>query len=297
MAIIRRQNIYSRDANFATMKSPLYYFFSGVAVVGGLAWAVSRGKLSLGPLNQVFNADELTPADYEEMHIERSGSTLDFVPQALSEAFMGYQYLDLEHTTMVANDLPFGPGVIDHQAVYENGYDMGYDDDALIADMNRSTHPLQEYAPREMSAEAPGQGAVYGKLKETNSITPVGTLPGFGSWGYGPNVSGYNKLPPEVNRDFPYLVSYVNAPFKEVASVVDGDNRFGDMARNSVDGDLNGRFGQLSLDPSVNSGYTDGASTKSLDGWRQSYNLLRISDTMVRAIPMSGGEELLLRRV
>lgn len=279
------------------MKSPLSYFLGGLATFGGLLWAVKSKKLSLGPLNKVFNADELTPADYEEMHIERSGSTLDFVPQSLSESFMGYQYLDLEHTTMVANDLPFGPGVIDHQYVYENAYDLGYDDSTLIADMNRTTHPLQEYAPREMSAEAPGQGAVYGKLKETNSITPVTTQPGIGSYGYGPAVSGWNKLPPEVNRDFPYMVSYVNAPFKEVVTQQDGDNRFGSLSRNSTDGDLNGRFGQLSLDPSINSGYTDGASTKTLDGWRQSYNLLRISDTMVRAIPMSGGEELLLRRV
>ena len=70
------------------------------------------------------------------------------------------------------------------------------------------------------------------------------------------------------------------------------------MSRNSVDSNINGRYGELSLDPTVNSGYTDGyGSTKSLGDWRQSYNLLRISDTMVRAIPMSGGEELLLRRV
>ena len=94
------------------------------------------------------------------------------------------------------------------------------------------------------------------------------------------------------------MVSYVNAPFVEVDGSPDGDNRFGDMSRNSVDSNINGRYGELSLDPTVNSGYTDGyGMTKSLGDWRQSFNLLRISDTMVRAIPMSGGEELLLRRV
>lgn len=280
------------------MKSPITYFVGSVILAGGLGWLIKSDKLSLGPVDKIFKADELTPADYEEMHIERSGATLDYVPQSLSESFMGYQYLDLEHTSMVANDLPFGPGVIDHQYLYENAYDLGYDDSTLIADMNRETHPLQEYVPQEMAAEAPGQGSLYGRLKETNSITPVTKQPGVGGFGYGPNVSGYGKLPPEVNRDFPYMVSYVNAPFVEVDGSEDGDNRFGDMSRNSVDSNINGRYGELSLDPTVNSGYTDGyGSTKSLGDWRQSYNLLRISDTMVRAIPMSGGEELLLRRV
>jgi len=279
------------------MKSSISYFVGALGVMAGLGWAVRSNKISLGPLNKIFNADEITPAQYEEMHIERSGSTLDYVPQSLSEAFMGYQYLDLEHTTMVANDAPFGPGIIDNSYLYENDFDLGYNDDELIADMNRETHPLQEYAPQEMSAEAPGQGALYGRLKETNNINPVSMQQGVGSFGYGPAVSGYGKLPPEINRDFPYLVSYVNAPFVEVTSEQDGDNRFGDLSRNSIDSNINGRFGELALDPTINSGYTDGKSTKSLDNWRQSYQLLRISDTMVRGVPMSGGEELLLRRV
>ncbi len=83
----------------------------------------------------------------------------------------------------------------------------------------------------------------------------------------------------------------------EVTSEQDGDNRFGSLSRNSTDSNINGRFGELALDPTINSGYTDGKSTKSLDDWRRSYQLLRISDTQVRGIPMSGGEELLLRRV
>ena len=159
------------------MKSPITYFVGSVILAGGLGWLIKSDKLSLGPVDKIFKADELTPADYEEMHIERSGATLDYVPQSLSESFMGYQYLDLEHTSMVANDLPFGPGVIDHQYLYENAYDLGYDDSTLIADMNRETHPLQEYVPQEMAAEAPGQGALYGRLKETNSITPVTKQP------------------------------------------------------------------------------------------------------------------------
>lgn len=65
-----------------------------------------------------------------------------------------------------------------------------------------------------------------------------------------------------------------------------------------MDSNINGRYGELSLDPTVNSGYTDGyGKTASLGEWRQGFNLLRISDTMVRGIPFSGGEEVMLRRV
>ena len=57
-------------------------------------------------------------------------------------------------------------------------------------------------------------------------------------------------------------------------------------------------MGKLSLDPAVNSSYVgpDG-TTKSLEEWSRSHTILRHSDTMVQAIPSSGGFELQLRRV
>ena len=141
------------------------YFAGAIAVVGGLGWAIRNGKFSLGPLDKIFNADEITPAGYEEMHIERSGATLDYVPQSLSESFMGYQYLDLEHTTMVANDLPFGPGVIDHQYLYENAYDLGYNDDDLIADMNRENPPSTRIRSFRDGSRSPGPRCCLWTLK------------------------------------------------------------------------------------------------------------------------------------
>jgi len=62
---------------------------------------------------------------------------------------------------------------------------------------------------------------------------------------------------------------------------------------------LNGREGRLSLTPDVDSGYLDANTgmTKNLSVWRTSHNLIRVSDTEVRAIPMSGGIETTLRRV
>ena len=87
--------------------------------------------------------------------------------------------------------------------------------------------------------------------------------------------------------------------FQQVPSAYLGDNRFGDLSRNSEDENINGREGEPSLNPNVDTGYMDTNSgmTQSLSVWRNSYNLTRISDTEVKAIPMSGGFETILRRV
>ena len=75
---------------------------------------------------------------------------------------------------MVANDAPWGPGVIDVQAVYENPYDLGYSDDDLMmaaeenylmADMNRRSHPMQEYVPKELAAEMPPDAVASSYVK------------------------------------------------------------------------------------------------------------------------------------
>ena len=71
------------------------------------------------------------------------------------------------------------------------------------------------------------------------------------------------------------------------------------MSRNSESENLNGREGQNSLNPNVETGYMDTSTgmTQSLSVWRNQYNLIRISDTEIKAIPMSGGFETMLRRV
>ena len=50
--------------------------------------------------------------------------------------------------------------------------------------------------------------------------------------------------PPEVNRDFAYAVTGVNAPFVTPQTDSFGSNRFGSLTRNSDASTVNGRFGQ-----------------------------------------------------
>lgn len=283
--------------------SPVSYFVAGIAAVAGVALFTGRWK------PKVFGASQLDAAQLEEMQVERSGQTLDYVPVGLSQSFMGYQYLDLEHTTMVANDSPFGPGVIDHQVLYHNPYDLGYDiadESELMGDMNRRTHPMQEYVPKEMSAEAPGQGSYLtswgqpaaGPVKVQHGQQPVTETPGVGPLNYSPRATVSPRYIPEAYRDFPYMVSLVDAPFVTPPASAAGDNRFGDLNRVSDEENYSGRFGKAALDPSVNAGYTDGyGNTRSLEQWSRTHTILRHTDTMVSAIPLSGGEELRLRRV
>ncbi len=298
--------------------SPLGYFLAGAAAIVGTAYALRSTTVG-----KIFNAPaHWTAADLEEMQIERSGQTLDTIPVGLSESFMGYQFLDLEHTTMVANDAPWGPGVIDVQAVYENPYDLGYSDDDLMAaeenylmaDMNRRSHPMQEYVPKELAAEAPGavassyvtgqapyltsNGQAPSDIKVRHPTVPISQTPGVGVYNNSPRALGVPKPPPEAFVDMPYMVSIVDAPFIVSDAPEQGANRFGSLSRESGEENYNGRMGKLSLEPSVNASYTgpDG-TTASLDQWSRTHTLLRHSDTTVQAIPLSGGFEIMLRRV
>ena len=58
-------------------------------------------------------------------------------------------------------------------------------------------------------------------------------------------------------------------------------------------------FGTCTSVPGTNEGYLDMATgmTKTMDEWRRSYSLSRMSDTLVRGMPMSGGIPVMLRRV
>ena len=298
--------------------SPLGYFLAGAAAIVGTAYALRSTTVG-----KIFNAPaHWSAADLEEMQIERSGQTLDTIPVGLSESFMGYQFLDLEHTTMVANDAPWGPGVIDVQAVYENPYDLGYSDDDLMAaeenylmaDMNRRSHPMQEYVPKELAAEAPGavassyvtgqapyltsNGQSPSDIKVRHPTVPISQTPGVGVYNNSPRALGVPKPPPEAFVDMPYMVSIVDAPFIVSDAPEQGANRFGSLSRESGEENYNGRMGKLSLEPSVNASYTgpDG-TTASLDQWSRTHTLLRHSDTTVQAIPLSGGFEIMLRRV
>ncbi len=289
----------------------------GFAVVAGVVWWFSDARkdgtslLAFIKNTTPFAAGEFTPADYEEMYIESSGVTADEVPVSLAQAFMGYKFLDLEHTSAVINDMPFGDGLIDVKPVYVNPYDLGYTLDAEeIRRYDAEDNPVAEMN-RTFNALAPGQGESYQPssmhncVKLQNSIEPE-SLDNAWQGSAGITYSGYRepccKVPPEVNHDFPYLVSMIDAPFPVVLEAYDGSNRFGSLSRNSTDDSVNGRTGKLALSPDADAFYTatGGVSnqlTKTLSEWRIQYTILRYTDTTVKAIPRSGGEELMLMRV
>ena len=296
-----------------------------------------------------FNADGITPAKLEQMHIESSGVTVDTVPVSQVQAFLGWQQLHLGKTTSVANDSPFMDGVVDTKPVYQNPFDIGYtmSQEAFGADTqhtpNTGDKPAGKVSWWDNLFGRKGGGGKDGKLSGDGGVTsfeasgsfvgqetptmfdtanppelfpvagsayrqqvhdgsPVYSLdPSTGVDGIPISYQGATpvaRIPPEVNRDFPYMVSLVNAPFVQVPSSEVGSNRFGSLARNSVDENINGRFGETALSPEVDASYTaSSGETMPLSQWRTKYTVLRHSDTMVSAIPLSGGQELQLRRV
>lgn len=285
------------------VKSPLGMFVLGgmtIAAIGILNPMNIRQKLG-------FEAHELTYADLEQVQIERSGVTTDVIPDTLTESFMGYKFLDLQSTNMLVNTEPWGPGVSDVQPRYVNPYDVGYtiSNEVLsnfqAEETNRVFHAL---APGQETSYLGGGTAASGWIKQRHTDTPV-SYDGATPATTGIDYSGRDVVPlvpPEVNRDFPYLVSMIppqEVGFPTSPSAYLGDNRFGDLSRNSEDENINGREGEPSLNPNVDSGYTnmENGMTKSLSVWRTQYNLTRISDTEVRGIPIGGGFETMFRRV
>lgn len=284
------------------LRSPLGMFTLGALVVAAVGYLNPFGvRERLG-----FAADQFTYADLEQVQIERSGVTVDVIPDSLSESFMGYKFLDLQSTNMIVNTDPFGPGVSDVQPRYINPYDNGF----TLSDEVITQYQAEETG-RVFNALAPGQGDSYlesavasDPFKQRKNNFPR-SLDNATTATTGYDYSGRDVpplVPPEVNRNYPYLVSMIPpqaVAFQETKSAFLGDNRFGDLSRNSEAENLNGREGRLSLMPDVDSGYLDTSSgmTKNLSVWRTSHNLIRVSDTEVRAIPMSGGFETTLRRV
>ncbi|MBO66709.1 MAG: hypothetical protein CL398_00205 [Acidiferrobacteraceae bacterium] len=277
-------------------------------VLGAVLFAIdSKTNLFSNIKSTVFGADGVTPAMAEAVQVERSGITADVVPVSQQQAFMGYRFLDLAGTNTVVNVRPFGPGVADEQFVYANPWDAGYSDAELIAAENYNAFAAE-------GSPAPGQIPINedptgNQLQASHH--PVSLDPAAMRGVYYDGRMPAPLLPPEVNTDMAYAVTPFNAPFVTPPSEYIGANRFGDLTINSDSDALNGRFGQPSLEPevdasymatSVGSGYLNGdaagmGTTMPLSSWRAGYQLSRISDTEVKAIPFSGGYELYLRRV
>jgi len=166
-------------------------------------------------------------------------------------------------------------------------------------------------SPKIFGAESPGQGTGFsGILSETPAHATAQdanthnaqyktTAAGYDVIGLSPDAPATILKPccrVPINAINPLIPLIPDAPFKTVETAF-GGNRFGSLSRNSDDDTTMGRFGQLSLPPGLNDGYTDGTSTKTLSEWRQSLDLQRVSDTLFIARSMSGGENISLRRV
>jgi hypothetical protein len=284
-----------------------------LALAGGF-WAFKSGLFS-NLHSKVFGADQITPTDAERIDVERTGLTADVVPESLVSSFMGYRFLDLAHTSAVVNERPWGTGVTDDKSVYVNGYDLGYSDDQFSAENVSPVRSLtfgadnNYYGPNVMD-NTPGQlpRSVASKVSSPDaqqheqvtdgvvSLDPAtGQTAGINYQGPVPCCT----VPPEVNRDFAFAVTGVNAPFVMVPEDGFGANRFGSLTRNSDASSVNGRFGKVSLSPDQDASYVDTSTgkTMSLSSWRNEGTIIQSSDTEVSMIPKSGGMTTYLRRV
>jgi len=231
----------------------------------------------------------------------------------LVSSFMGYRFLDLAHTSAVVNERPWGTGVTDHKAVYANGYDLGYSDDQFVANAE-SVRSLtfgadgNYYGPNVMD-NTPGQlprdvaPAVSSPDKQQHEQVTDGVVSLDPSTGATAGIT-YNgpvpccQVPPEVNRDFPFAVTGVMAPFTAPPADTFGSNRFGSLTRNSDASSINGRFGKTSLSPDQDASYVDTSTgrTAPLSSWRTEGTIIQSSDTEAMLIP-KGGATTYLRRV
>ncbi len=166
-------------------------------------------------------------------------------------------------------------------------------------------------SPKIFGAESPGQGTGFSGVVGESPAHATAQDANMHNAQYKTTAAGYDviSLNPDapasilkpccrvpINAVNPLIPLIPDAPFKTVETSF-GGNRFGSLTRNSDDDTVMGRFGQLSLPPGLNDGYTDGTSTKSLSEWRQSFDLQRVSDTLFIARSMSGGGNISLRRV
>ena len=78
---------------------------------------------------------KFTPSDLEQQQVERTGMTVDMVPNQLSPDYDYACVLAYDKASMVVNDAPFGPGVSDVQIDIVSPYDyhLGAEDFSVEA--------------------------------------------------------------------------------------------------------------------------------------------------------------------
>lgn len=165
----------------------------------------------------------------------------------------------------------------------------------------KTARDLVDGSKDEKNAEAPGEGTGFSGIMADRPAQYSPTAAGHEVVGLSPDAPATTLKPccrVPVNAVNPMIPLIPDKPFVTVEQANNGANRFGSLTRNSGDDTTMGRFGQMALAPSVNDGYTDGTGRiMSLSEWRRSYDIQRVSDTMLIGRPMSGGTQVNLRRV
>tara|TARA_R110002096_G_scaffold153824_2_gene317794 strand:+ start:595 stop:1230 length:636 start_codon:yes stop_codon:yes gene_type:complete len=107
------------------VKSNKIYYFGIAALVVGYLFkdkisfgADSNGKSIIDTIKERF-----TPSELEQVHNEKSGATVDIIPQSLTSSFLGQEFLGLDRADRVVNMSSFGTGVADVRIETVNPYD------------------------------------------------------------------------------------------------------------------------------------------------------------------------------
>ena len=116
--------------------------------------ADSNGKSIIDTIKQRF-----TPAELEQVNNERSGATVDVIPQSLVSSYLGQEFLGLDRADRVVNMSSFGTGVADVRVEVVNPYDY-------------------ELSSEDFKADTVGQESISGlNLNILKSVRPIPVNP------------------------------------------------------------------------------------------------------------------------
>ena len=243
-------------------------------------------KLIMNP-----NIGDLDPAQYEELVVESTGYAVDVIPMGLDGSFMGSRFNALPTDRFIDYN---EPGIGAH-------IDIALTRNENFREPEQSMVQASETEVKE--TQAPGQSPYfqmghepvdmnYRVLKETTTVSLDPAVRAF----IPQSMSGYTGqkyAPPSVyEKMFGLGVSGITPAFVSGESDM-GANRFG--SRDALPDRLSNIGGPLS--DSVNAGYTDGTTSKSLAQWSIENQVQAISDTEAIVIDRASGARKMIRRV
>jgi len=248
--------------------------------------SVEEPELIMSP-----NTGDLSPANYEELVVESTGYAVDIIPICLDGSFMGSRFNALPTDRFIDYN---EPGIGAHT-------DIALTRNENFREPEQSMVQASETEVKE--TQAPGQSPYfqmghepvdmnYRVLKETTTVSLDPAVRAF----IPQSMSGYTGqkyAPPSVyEKMFGLGVSGIAPAFVSGESDM-GANRFG--SRDALPDRLSNIGGPLS--DSVNAGYTDENTTKSLAQWSIENQVQPISDTEAVVIDRSSGARKMIRRV